>query len=173
MTREQMIQKKVEQDFRDETHNSQSMIPRVAVPDSNTNDNEEDWHSVTSSTSILDGSDIISFRGHSQGVVGRLIIHSGGIRFVRSLTKKELWTRGFLELAEMRKLEGSLISKVTMKTFEQLEFKFSDGGSLLLEKMINRDEAFNAIIGFSSLQWQALQTDPTKVSKSVKKATDK
>lgn len=145
------------------------MIPMVAVSDTNTDDNDEDWHSATSSTSVLDASDILSFRAHLQGVVGRLIIHSGGIRFVRSLNKKELWRRTFLELAEMRKLEGSLFSKITMKTFEQLEIKSSDGDSVLLEKLNNRDEAFNAIIGFSALQWQALQTDPSKVSKSVQK----
>lgn len=145
------------------------MIPMVAVSDTYTDDNDEDWHSATSSTSVLDDSDILSFRAHLQGVVGRLIIHSGGIRFVRSLNKKELWRRTFLELAEMRKLEGSLFSKITMKTFEQLEIKSCDGDSVLLEKLKNRDEAFNAIIGFSALQWQALQTDPSKASKTVKK----
>lgn len=177
ITREQMIQKRVLRDFRDEnacppheTYNGQNMaIPRVAVAEGSTDDDDEDWHSVSSSTSILEASDIFSFRAHSQGVVGRLIIHSGGIRFVRNLTKKELWKRTFLELAEMRKLEGSLVSKITMKTFEQLEIIFSDGESLILEKMKSRDEAFNVIIGFSSLRWQALQTNPFKVSKSVKK----
>lgn len=177
ITREQMIQKKVLQEFQDETscspretYTSQNkLIPGVTVKDSNTVDNDEDWHSVSSSTSILDASDILSFRAYSHGVVGRLIIYSEGIRFVRSLTKKEVWKRTFLELAEIRKLEGSLVSKITMKTFEQLEIKFIGGDSLLLEKMRNRDEAFNAIIGFSSLQWQALQTESFKASKSVEK----
>lgn len=177
ITREQMIQKKVLQEFQDETscspHEAYTgqnlLVPGVTVKDSNTDDDDEDWHSASSSTSILDASDILSFRAYSQGVVGRLIIYSGGIRFVRSLTKKEVWRRTFLELAEIRKLKGSLVSKVTMKTFEQLEIKFIGGDSLLLEKMRNRDEAFNAIIGFSSLQWQALQTESFKFSKSVEK----
>ena len=144
------------------------MIPRVAISDSNADDNDEDWHSVSSFTSILDSTDISSFRAHSQGVAGSLIINSQGIRFVRSLTKRVLWRRTFLELAEMRKLEASLISKVMM--FQQLQIKFSDGDSLVVDKMKNRDDAFNAIIGFSSLQWQALQTDPSKGCKSVKKS---
>lgn len=167
ITRIQMIQKEVVQDFGDETNHSipetNLMIPRVAVSDSNADDNDEDWHSVSSFIDILDSADILSFRAHSQGVVGSLIIDSRGIRFVRSLTKKELWRRTFLELAEMRKLEGSLISKVKMKTFQQLQIKFSDGDSLIVDRMKNRDDAFNAIIGFSSLKWQALQTDPSKV----------
>lgn len=168
-----MIQKVVVQDIRDGTACPLNetckgrMIPRKAAVDSNTDDDDEDWHSAISSTNILNDSDIISFRAYSQGLVGRLIVHSGGIRFVQSLIKKELWKRTFLELVEMRKVEGSLVSKITMKDFEQLEFKFSDGNSLLLKIMKNRDEAFNTIIGFSSLQWQALQTDRSKVSEGI------
>lgn len=176
ITREQIIQKKILREFRDETPRSPAetytrqnvVIPWVEVDDSNTDETDEDWYSVSSTTSILDATDILSFRAHSQGVVGRLIIYSGGIRFVRGLTKKELWRRMFFELDEMRKLEGSWTSKV-MKNCEQLEIKFCDGEFLVLEKMRNRDEAFNAIIGFSSLQWQALQTDPSNVTSSVPK----
>lgn len=164
--RERMIQGKVQRDFLHETahshsrpHNSQSKdMSHTAVADSSTDDNDDDdWHSVDSSTSVLDASDILAFRASSQNKRGRFIVYSGGVRFVQSLTKKELWTRTFLELAEMRKVRGSFVSKLTMKPREQLELKFIGGETVLLEGMKDQNEAFNAVIGFSSLQWQALQ----------------
>ncbi|MCJ1471138.1 hypothetical protein MMC07_009786 [Pseudocyphellaria aurata] len=174
ITREQMIQKVVVQDIRDgtacpfnETCKGR-MIPRAAVLDSNTDDDDdEDWHSAISFTNTHNDSDIISFRAYSQGLVGRLIVQSGSIRFVQSMNKKELWKRTFLELVEMSKVEESLVSRITTKKSEQLELRFNDGNLILLKKMKDRDEAFNTIIGFSSLQWQALQTDPSKVSKGI------
>lgn len=135
---------------------------------------EDDWHSVSSSTSILEESDIIAFRARCGGVVGRLIVYSSGVRFVRSLGKKEIWKHSFLELAEMRKLEGGTQSKLKLMPLEQLEFKLTDGRILHLEAVKKRDEAFNTIIGFSGIQWQALQAGPGRGgmgSKSGKEST--
>lgn len=112
---------------------------------------------MASSTSILESQDVISFRAQWNHHRGRLIVHSSGIRFVRSLPKKELWNRSFLDMAEMRKVQGSTMAKLAMKTLGQLEFTFMDGASLRIDAMKDRDEAFNTIIGFSGLQWQVLQ----------------
>ena len=120
--------------------------------DSDTDNEDDDWHSVSSSTSVLEDSDIIAYRAKSKGIIGRLAVFSGGIRFVRSIGQKEMWRRSFLELAEMRKVDESVMSKLTMASRQQIEFIFTDGTSLM-EGMRNRDEAFNTIIGFSGLQW--------------------
>lgn len=130
-------------------------------------DENEDWQSANSSSSILDTTDLLAFRAKSPSGFGRLVIYPGGIRFVRSVTKKELWRRTFLEMVEMRKLEGSTVSKLTNKALEQLEFTFTDGETLVLKALKDRDEAFNAIIGFSYLQWQVLQTNPRKAKNSA------
>ena len=164
-----MIQDEFKKQIKTEAANPKSVnsnnysVPSSAgsKTDSDTDDHS-DQHSPTLSSSFLDSSAIISFRARSQGKSGHLIIHPGGIRFVRRLRGTELWRRTYLELAEMRKREGSLLSKLSMQSLEQLELKCSKGDVLLLDAMKDRDEAFNSIIGFSSLQWQALQTDPTK-----------
>ena len=153
-----MITRKVEQTHSREAQNASletyigNLVPSIAVDNTDTEDDDEDWHSVSSSKSVLEDSDIIAFRAQSKGVIGRVVVFSGGIRFVRSIGQKEIWRRSFLELAEMRKVEGSVMSKLTMALRQQIEFKFTDG-STLMEGMKNRDEAFNIIIGFSGLQW--------------------
>lgn len=129
-----------------------NVVSEFTVDVADTDDDNNDWHSASSSTSILEESDIIAFRAQSKGIVGRLIVFSGGIRFVRSLGQKQMWRRSFLELVEMRKLEGSTMSRLTMATRQQIEFKFTNG-STLMEGMKDRDEAFNSILGFSGLQW--------------------
>ncbi len=178
ISREQMIKRRVEESYVDETTNpgsytykGQMNIPKIfhtgplekseAVSDA-LDSEDEDWHSVSSSTSILESKDIMAFRAQWNHIVGRLVVYSSGIRFVRSLSKKEMWNRSFLELVEMRKLQGSTVSKLTMMALEQLEFTCTDGVILHIEAMKDRDEAFNTIIGFSGLQWQALQRGPGK-----------
>ncbi|KAL8830962.1 MAG: hypothetical protein Q9191_001142 [Dirinaria sp. TL-2023a] len=126
-------------------------------------DGEDDgasWHSADSSYSILDSRDIVAFKARSDKTTGRFIVYTNGIRFVRSPKQKELWRRTFPELAEMRKLDRSTLARVTRKALEQLELTFTDGSSIVLEAMKDRDEAFNTIIGFSALQWQSLQYRP-------------
>ena len=120
-------------------------------------DDEEGWFSASSTTSVLEASDIRSFRAQSGGSIGRLIVFTKGVRYVRSLPRKELWRRNYLDLAEMRKVEGSTLSKLGSLSPDQLEIKCVDDTKLHLEGMKERDEAFNTIIAFSSLQWQSLQ----------------
>ena len=62
----------------------------------------------------------------------------------------------FIQLAEMRKVEGNRLSKM-VSSADQLEIKNMHGRKYCIEGMKERDEAFNTIIAFSGLQWQSLQ----------------
>ena len=176
IAREELVKHRVERSYNLETTNPRSQ----AYPGKNTDpivesgavDEEpevvlegiysenEDSQGVDSRMGILDGKDVISFRAQWNYNIGRLIVHSNGIRFERSLSNKELWNRPFVDLVEMRKLQGLTVSKLIMKALGQLEFTCTDGAILRIEAMKDRDEAFNTIIGFSGLQWQVLQRGP-------------
>ena len=167
-----MIQKKVEEGhFRevanptmDEYTGRMTAVPKIRIEggdtpatDNNDGDSDDSWHSTSSSTSVLEASDVRSFRTYSHGIVGRLVVFTKGIRYVRSLPKKEIWRLDFLEIAEMQKVQGSNVSKLGSLSTDQLDIVCVDGGAFHLEGMKERDEAFNTIIAFSSLQWQSLQ----------------
>lgn len=171
MCREQIIKKQVKEvpnlenaSPRDVVFAVQTKVmPKITVNVDKTNEvhetnadtaDDESWYSADSSSSVLEGTDILSFRARWGIKTGRLVVYSNGVRFVRSLRRKELWRKSFLEMAEMRKLEGSTASRLTLKRPEELELTFTDGDSIILGAMNDRDEAFNSIIGFSALQWQ-------------------
>ena len=169
MSREQIIERKLKEIHSLKNASSSvsagqtTVVPRMTLSANETDEahevnadasDDESWHSADSSSSVLEGTDILSFRARWSKQTGRLVIFANGVRFVQSLRKKELWRRSFLEMAEMRKFEGSATSRITLKTPEDLELTFTDGGSLILGAMNNRDEVFNSIIGFSALQWQ-------------------
>ncbi|KAI9822581.1 MAG: hypothetical protein M1827_000300 [Pycnora praestabilis] len=182
-SREQMIRRKVEEGYVNEVKNpvTETYTGNINVQkfvytgplerddmisNSSDDDNAEDWHSVSSSASILHGSDVMSFRSYWDGAVGRLIVYSSGVRFVRSLKKKELWNRSYLQLAEMRKVNKSTVAKLA--SLEQLQFTFTDKETIRVDLVKDRDQAFNMIIGFSGLQWQALQLGPGESGKGSK-----
>ena len=168
--REQMIRQKVEEGYSRELASPtvskytgrMITVPKIQIEgDESANGGQEDeddgWWSASSSVSILEASDIRSFRAQSHGSIGRLIVSTKGIRYVRSLPKKEVWTRRFLEIAELRKCKGPSVSKLVSSPADQLEIESIDGSKLQLGGMKERDEAFNIIIAFSTLQWQSLQ----------------
>ncbi|KAL8738882.1 MAG: hypothetical protein Q9181_000409 [Wetmoreana brouardii] len=166
ITREKLIERATDRNYHDETdgHVFPGTSRVQAVPDIvvdatglDDDDDDEDWHSTSSATSVLDGSDLVAYRAYSHGTVGQLIIYAGGVRFVRSIKRRELWRRSFLELTEMRKNEGSSVSKLPAVPSHSLELKCIDGSRLVLDGINERDSAFNTIIGFSGLQWQSLQ----------------
>ncbi|KAL9006589.1 MAG: hypothetical protein Q9188_000626 [Gyalolechia gomerana] len=167
-TREQLVKQRVDRIEQQENDGGgpPSYVVPVIIVNEDSSHEEDDWHSACSTTSVLDGMDIVAYRAYSRGAVGRLIIYSGGIRFVRSVKPKQLWRRSYLELVEMRKTEGSSVSKIPGVPPQSLELKFMDGSKLALEGMKDRDSAFNTIIGFSGLQWQSLQ------AKTMKDCTD-
>ena len=168
--REQMIKSKIESGHSHELANPaidqytgrMTTVPKIKIEGDDSaedegDDDDEGWFSASSTTSVLEASDIRSFRAQSGSSIGRLIVFTKGIRYVRSLPRKELWRQNYLDLAEMRKVEGSNMSKLASLSPDQLEIKCVDGTKLHLEGMKERDEAFNTIIAFSSLQWQSLQ----------------
>lgn len=161
MTRERLLERKVDRNFHHDQRAAYKgflqTIPNIAIDDGGSDD-DEDWHSVRSSTSVLGKTDIMAYRAWSQGAIGRLVIYAGGVRFVRSLKRKESWRYSFLDLAEMRKQEASLLSRLPTVSSHSLELKLIDGSVFTIEGLKDRDSAFNSIIGFSGLQWQALQT---------------
>lgn len=179
ITRERIIEKNVEKDYFQALANPAvrhtgltTKVPKIKIEDRGSNneddgdddddDDDRSWYSACSSTSVLADSAIRSFRCQAHKVIGRLVIYSNGIRLVRSLPrpKKEIWRRDYIELAEMRKVEGSsAMSKLTSLSSDQLEIKFIDGSKVHFEGMKGgeRDEVFNSIIAFSGLQWQSLQ----------------
>ncbi|KAI9834551.1 MAG: hypothetical protein M1819_002927 [Sarea resinae] len=115
------------------------------------------WHE-TSPSKLLEGDDIVSFRCQWSGNPGRLIVFPTGIRFMRHLVRKELWRRPFQELVEMKKPPTSSIAKLV--SLGRLAFTFTDDTSITIDAVKDRDAAFNAIIAYSGMQWQTLQTAP-------------
>ena len=176
-SREILIERKVET-----TYNSEPTLPRYAgsastplIDDSGDDyedTSEEEWHSASSSDSVLEGADMKAFHGQSQGVPGKLIVYSAGVRFVRSFRHKELWNIPFVELSEMRKEQASALSKVlptskyvpTSKIFpitsRSLEFDSTGNRGTYVVILKERDEAFKSIIGSSNLRWQPMQSIP-------------
>lgn len=100
----------------------------------------------------------LTFRCRYHRIPGRLAISPSGISFIRMFPAKELWSRHFHEISEMRKITGSAAGRGIGKIIEgkTLEFRFMDGGVDQVEAVRKRDEAFNSIVGFSSLMWQVL-----------------
>ena len=173
-----MIARKVQDDFESEKDhpslaryagNLDLPLPIVQLGDSieqqsnESSSDDEDWHSVASTDSILAKTDIIAFRAFWGKSSGHLIVYSSGIRFVRSIKSMELWNLPFVEMKEMRKFHrgvkgGSKLSGILSRRW--LEFVGVDGQIYALEVVRDRDKAFNYIIGFSNLQWQSLQPLP-------------
>jgi len=103
--------------------------------------------------------DIISFRGRHAGIIGRLIISTTSIRFMRSVDQTLLWTHPFADLVEMRKATSTgRLGKLapTVVPNEGLSLLWTDGEKSVLEGMRKRDEAFNTIIGFSGHSFMQL-----------------
>ncbi|KAL8966330.1 MAG: hypothetical protein Q9197_006044, partial [Variospora fuerteventurae] len=88
------------------------------------------WHAASPTTGVHDETDIKAYLGSSQGVIGWVIIYSGGIWFLRSVKRKEISRRSFLEFVEMRKTEDSLKSKLPAISAHSLELKFIHGDKL-------------------------------------------
>ena len=167
--REIRIMKNVEATYNNEVTNSTiteypgriDTVPAIVIGDdaskrSDDTSSEDDWCSVSSTAGILEGSNIGSFRGFFGGSIGRLIVSFDGVCFVHSLTKAQAWSFLYIELAELRKSVGSRITKVITSP-DRLEIATVSGIDVIVEGMKERDEAFNAIIAFSALQWQSLQ----------------
>lgn len=142
---------------------SLALTPRIeitkgrAIDKDLIDDSDDSWfYSANSTASVLEPTDIRSFNASFEGTVGRFVIFTQGIRFVCRSKISELWSYKFSELVEMLKVEGTRTSKFSSSA-DQLEIRCTNRDQLNLEGMKERDEAFNTVIAFSSLQWQSLQ----------------
>lgn len=99
--------------------------------------------------------DLLSFRGMSNRLLGHLIVSTEGLRFVRSVVRKEMWSRQYDELAELRKTTATMTTQVNK--WEGLEFLWTNDSRTRLDYVKSRDECFNSIVGFSNLWWQNMR----------------
>ncbi|KAF8860812.1 hypothetical protein BDZ45DRAFT_703698 [Acephala macrosclerotiorum] len=126
--------------------------------------------------------DILSFGCTYFRVPGRLIVSTGGIRFVAAAISRSLphgrFDKPYSELVEMskRQTRSSILSplaKVTTRMDKlELRFRGREGGAgmygmgeqesagiVLLENVRGRDKAFNAIVAFSGLDGSICNND--------------
>ena len=129
-------------------------------------DSDDDWHSVSSFTDYLAGTDLATFPASWSNTIGRLVVHANGIRFERLVRRGAVvWDVPYHEICELRKFRSEPCGvgrkrrrkDVKMRTGHALEIVCADGRVLGLETLRERDEAFNWIVGFSGERWQSLQ----------------
>ncbi|KAI5204423.1 hypothetical protein E4T39_03498 [Aureobasidium subglaciale] len=125
------------------------------MSDSDDNDDAASFHTTDSSTSILGSLDILSFSCTMNSTPGRLIIFSDGLRFQSksplTSTPKETWRRLWSELVELEKIDPKTAGLLKS---DGIHLAFTDGMTVNLEHVKQRDKAFNCIIGFSGLRFQ-------------------
>jgi hypothetical protein len=114
-------------------------------------DDSASFHSTESTSSILGGLDILSFRCTMHSMPGRFIIFSDGLRFQRTSSGTEGWRRLWSELVEIEKTNPKTAGLI--KT-DGIRLAFADGKEVKLEHVRQRDKAFNCILGFSGLRFQ-------------------
>lgn len=182
-TRARVIGQRVEELHKDEQDTDSKAVAAVGsmdIPEVTTTapavdsvvSDSDSWHTADSSSSIMGGIDLLSFRCRIKRTQGRLKIFSDGLRFVRASPfasqRKEKWRRRWQELVEMQKVNFSTAAK--MMTMEGIRLEFIDGTVVDLEGVKRRDRAFNCILGFSGLQFQVMQ--PTDIFRGTTEAEE-
>jgi hypothetical protein len=165
-TRAALIEKRVQEEWNNNLSSAEavradsldiSSVTRSSRPatDDLLSESEDDYaasfHSTESTTSILGGLDILSFRCAMHGMPGRLVIFSDGLRFQRTSSDTEVWRRLWSELVEIEKIDPKTAGLI--KT-DGIRLAFTDGKREKLEHVRQRDKAFNCILGFSGLRFQ-------------------
>ena len=131
-------------------------------------DSATSYNTACSSTSVVRGQEMLSFRCRWRSSLGRLKLYGSGLGFSSSLpTRGEQWSRSYIELVELRKQTSeSRVERAA--TIEMLQFHWADGTiDEVFETRGCRDEMFNCVLGFSGQKWQALQ--PLEGSKLQRK----
>lgn len=137
----------------------------VSVDDGGVHDHNEneEWHTPPSPPGPL-----LAFPAHHASHPGRLLLTATSIRFVQTSPlhhhpTTELFTLPYAQLHELRKIDGAMsrlakvsgaLPKKLKESGEDLWFLREGGEEVLVESVADRDEAFNAVVGFSGLRWQ-------------------
>ncbi|PQE29214.1 hypothetical protein CJF30_00004276 [Rutstroemia sp. NJR-2017a BBW] len=158
---------------------TQAQLAKEAVEEPR--DDSESFHSATEETPDVEERDILSFTCTYGHVPGRLVMSTTSLRFEPAALTKVIdagtFNKPFSELVEMTKLQSHDDSAdplgATSAVKDKLELRFmgkeegvheyelrqnENTQVMLIENMKQRDKAFNAIIAFSGIQWQSLQS---------------
>lgn len=99
--------------------------------------------------------DVHTFNCSWRGIPGTLILSLSGLRFHRNFPTKRLWDHSFVDLRELKKVDGKAIKSLAkLQRPKKLIIITSNSSRIILEDMKKRDEAFNMLIGFSGLRWK-------------------
>lgn len=158
--------------------------PADATPDILIEDNGSDSDaSFSSAASVLEEtsvSEILRFYCTYQHQPGRLVLTPTGFHWRSSLmrntdrssafyhayteldemSKQEMSTNMMKPLAKLTGTEDKLLLKIRVprrQTDDSKGVSNEQMTTIVLENMLNRNKAFNAIIGFSGLRWQNIQ----------------
>lgn len=146
--------------------------PGSAASGEDDNEEKEDWHTPPSTPPPQPDPTLLAFRAHYQSHQGKLLLSAHGVRFVQTShlhahhATRDLFALAYAHLREIRKIDGTMsrlakvsgaLPKRVKESGEDLLFLGADGGEVLVESVADRDEAFNAVVGFSGLRWQKLQ----------------
>ena len=123
----------------------------------------EDGYGTAPEGSTVANEVFVSFRAKWQGKLGRLFIDAAGVGFVGTIHRRELWKLAFNEIKEILKIKSSQdrSSKLSGSySAHELELISRSGITYSMDFVKDRDQAFNYIIGFSTVQWKTLQIVP-------------
>ncbi|MCJ1437229.1 hypothetical protein MMC27_006615 [Xylographa pallens] len=138
------------------------------------------FHTPPSTPSTLASASILAFPATHTTTRGHLLLTPSGLTFRPthpSPTSPSAFHIPFAALAEMRKRSGpaahlqslahsralGALSKAAGAAGEQLVLVAAGAPERVLHMGKDRDEAFNAVVGFSGLRWQSLQRGPGRV----------
>lgn len=183
---------------RDPALHPELVNPASPPAPANTNHQTQKFPPQTLATSPLyQPNDILSFRCTWSTHLGRLVLSSTHLRFVRTLAPAAfkhpvntlaspsppatlLWERPLSDLLELRKTDSTAFPKLgvarkkKLVNIAALVLVWMDGTQDAIESMRKRDEAFNTIIGFSGLRWsvqQGLDGEKSEVMGGVSEGT--
>lgn len=104
--------------------------------------------------------DYNSYTAHRDKTTGRLIVGTGGLRFVANVGHEVLWSVRYGELEALEKQDRVVTKKMPGKLQKDsgmdLKVRGKGGWEEELRNVQGRDEAFSQVVGFSESVWQVV-----------------
>lgn len=120
--------------------------------------NSQNSANVTST--CTDQHDYGFYKAHHDGVVGRLAISLGSIRFVSNVGHIVHFTMLFNQIQRLEKQDRpvakKLPSKIVSDSGKDIKLVNKAGEEWVVQNIEQRDEVFSQIVGFSKTTWQVL-----------------